>query len=487
MLDFDSDYDGNSSTQVNFAEGTYNNSTGEIAFIGLDYTVAGTFALRASATSYPSTANQTTLSTDCSNTITLSESAPHHVYISNNIPNRTADQNFTMLTEIRDQFGNIVPTDNGRVVAAQINTDTSFNTDATLSNTTATTSSGSASLSNLHIDKVGSAYDLRIVSTGLTGSISNNFNISHGVGTQIYNDVSLISNTATAGQNINIGNIEVRDQYDNVATTENHTINLTSWLSNDCSTTSSSGNTTNSSKATTLGVTNINNYTHDKMESIYIKVASGSLTPVCTNAVAVDHAGANKIVVNTQPSSSATAGVNLATQPQFEIQDEFNNLVDDGNHTITLAAYTNSGCSSASSGTFNHTPDATASGLSSFTGINHQKMETIYLGATASGLNSTCTNGIAVDHNAANKIAVTTQPSTNATAGVNFSTQPTYVIRDVFDNLVDDGTHTITLAAHTNSGCSSPQAELLIRHLKQLAAVQEPSLVLITRRWRLST
>ena len=328
---------------------------------------------------------------------------------------------------------------------------------------------------------------LRATAPGLSPICSNGIAVDHNVANNLLLTTQP-STTATAGVDFAIQpSIQIRDVYNNNVDDGTHALTVTSWTSSDCSTTASSGTTNYSSPSTSGGTTSFSDIDHEKMESIYLRIASGSLTPVCTNAVAVDHAGANKIVVNTQPSSSATAGVNLSTQPQFEIQDEFNNLVDDGSHTITLAAYTNSGCSSASSGTFNHTPDATASGLSSFTGINHQKMETIYLGATASGLNSTCTNGIAVDHNAANKIAVTTQPSSSATAGVNFSTQPTYVIRDVFDNLVDDGTHTITLAAHTNSGCSSPQAELLIRHLKQLAAVQEPSLVLITRRWRLST
>ncbi len=191
------------------------------------------------------------------------------------------------------------------------------------------------------------------------------------------------------------------------------------------------------------------------METIYLEATASGLQPICTSPIAVDHNIANKITILTQPSSTAIAGTSFATQPAYNIRDVYNNLVDDGAHTISLEAHTNIGCTASSGGPFNQTPKASSSGSATFSGTNHEKMESIYLKAGAPGLTSICSNAIIVSHSLASQLILTQQPSSATTAGVNFALQPIISIVDNFNNIAISSTDTISLSAWTSSDCTS--------------------------------
>jgi hypothetical protein len=101
-----------------------------------------------------------------------------------------------------------------------------------------------------------------------------------------------------------------------------------------------------------------------------------------------------------QPSSSALVGANFATQPVAQVQDAFGNAVVDTVETITLAAYTDLDCTVAAPGilSVDSNPMNTdgSTGIVSFSGVQYSKWETLYLGISAPGLNSSCSNAISI-------------------------------------------------------------------------------------------
>lgn len=101
-----------------------------------------------------------------------------------------------------------------------------------------------------------------------------------------------------------------------------------------------------------------------------------------------------------QPSSTALVGANFATQPVAQIQDANGNAVVDTVHNITLAAYTDSDCTVAAPGVLSvdSNPLATdgTTGIVTYSGVQYSKWETLYLGVSAPGLNSGCSNAISI-------------------------------------------------------------------------------------------
>ncbi|MCP4800602.1 MAG: hypothetical protein GY893_11705, partial [bacterium] len=173
-------------------------------------------------------------------------------------------------------------------------------------------------------------------------------------------------------------------------------------------------------------------------------------------AVTVVSAAKNKLEFTTQPSAAVVAGVSLATQPIVTIQDQYGNTATTVNDTIVLEAHTNVGCSAPSgTGLQGTISKAAVTGVTTYTDVNHEKMETIYLKASSGVLNVDCSNAIAVDHAAAAALSFATQPATTGVADVALTTQPEIEILDAFGNLVNDGTHNITLSAYTTPDCST--------------------------------
>ena len=136
-----------------------------------------------------------------------------------------------------------------------------------------------------------------------------------------------------------------------------------------------------------------------------------SLTTACTLSIHTPFAAnANapaspptQLAFQTQPSSSAGAGVTFSSQPVIEIEDAKGNIVTSATNTVTLAAYTNSTCTTPASGTFTITNNglAASSGVASFAGVNYGvtltgPSTTIYIGASSSGLTSACSNAITI-------------------------------------------------------------------------------------------
>ena len=116
---------------------------------------------------------------------------------------------------------------------------------------------------------------------------------------------------------------------------------------------------------------------------ISFSATSGTLTGTSTGTVPVSPAPAAKLVIQMQPSQSATAGSTLATQPVIYEEDQFGNLLT-GDNTTSVTVYLGSG-----NGPLQGTLSATVTGgVARFAGLADQAAGTISLLFTGAGLTS---------------------------------------------------------------------------------------------------
>jgi hypothetical protein len=100
------------------------------------------------------------------------------------------------------------------------------------------------------------------------------------------------------------------------------------------------------------------------------------------------------LTFSTQPYAYQTSGTTLLTQPVVQIDSPSSNTAA---ASITLAAYSDASCSTPASGTLTATtnPLTASAGSATFSGVSYSGTAgTIYLGASASGINSACSSAI---------------------------------------------------------------------------------------------
>ncbi len=205
-----------------------------------------------------------------------------------------------------------------------------------------------------------------------------------------------------------------------------------------------------------------------KEEDIHIVATQGSITtPVITGydyrlAVNVGHAAANYFAV-TGTTSTMTAGASQTIT--VTLYDVYNNIATtyDGAHDLTF--------SGANVSELNNTPTLASVEFGSTTslvfadGIASGTM-TLYKAENAAikvsnGTQNTSNSfdlEVTVNHNIAHNLAITTQPAhstTEAIAGIAFSTQPVVKIRDIYGNLVVSDNTTVISAATGSTGTVS--------------------------------
>jgi hypothetical protein len=100
--------------------------------------------------------------------------------------------------------------------------------------------------------------------------------------------------------------------------------------------------------------------------------------------------------------------------------------------------------------------------VATFSGLSYNVAETMNIAfSTNAGSFTATSNDVVVSPAAASQLVVTQQPSSTATAGVAFATQPVVKEEDAFGNVVtSDSTHTVT-AARGNHGSASLQGSNL--------------------------
>ena len=166
-----------------------------------------------------------------------------------------------------------------------------------------------------------------------------------------------------------------------------------------------------------------------------------------------------QVAVYQQPSSTGTSGVNLSTQPAFSIQDSSANIISSATNPITIAAYTDSGCTNAVPGTLAVAvnPLTPTSGVSTFSGVNYTYTSsgTIYIGASASGLISACSSGVLVASTTPYQLSFSTQPSDIAVSTVPLFIQPSVSVNNDLGTLLTGASNSILLNIYTDDLCTN--------------------------------
>jgi hypothetical protein len=118
------------------------------------------------------------------------------------------------------------------------------------------------------------------------------------------------------------------------------------------------------------------------------------------DAGTINPAAANKLAIQTQPSGSATAGIDLVQQPIVLIQDQYGNLRINDSLTVTAIRVTGS---STLVGTTNI---AAVGGVVTYTNLAYNKAESMTMLFTNSGLLSVTSSVVVVSPNAYTKLQV---------------------------------------------------------------------------------
>src|SRR5206468_1537632 len=177
-------------------------------------------------------------------------------------------------------------------------------------------------------------------------------------------------------------------------------------------------------------------------------LASGNITKTGTSLMVavtnsstsfgrlVEFGPAARLTIQTQPPSTATAGLAFAQQPVIRIEDAAGNPLTANNTTVVTATR------SAGSGTLQGTTSRTAvNGLVTFTNLAHNVATNITISFTSGSLTNATSTAIAVSPAAASQLVFSTQPA-NGTFGSQLATQPVLRTCDQFGN-----TSTIGLAS----------------------------------------
>src|SRR5207249_3222010 len=159
-------------------------------------------------------------------------------------------------------------------------------------------------------------------------------------------------------------------------------------------------------------------------------LASGNITKTGTSTMAavtnsttsfgslIEYGPAARLTIQTQPSTTATAGVVFAQQPVIRIEDAVGHLLTADSSTVVTATR------SAGSGTLQGTLTATASnGLATFTNLAHNVATNITVTFTSGSLTNATSTAIMVSPAAASQLAFNTQPA-NGTFGSPLAIQP---------------------------------------------------------------
>lgn len=158
---------------------------------------------------------------------------------------------------------------------------------------------------------------------------------------------------------------------------------------------------------------------------------------------------ASRLTIQTQPSSTATAGVTFAQQPVIRIEDQFGNLRTTDYATLVTAAR------SAGSGTLQGVVSMIAdSGLATFSNLAHNVAGVITVAFSSPGITGAVSDGITIAPAAASQLTFV-QPPTNAVAGTAMEPPVTVQIRDSLGNAVSNGGVWVAMALSSGSGTLS--------------------------------
>jgi hypothetical protein len=191
----------------------------------------------------------------------------------------------------------------------------------------------------------------------------------------------------------------------------------------------------------------------------------------------VASAAAARLIVQTQPSSTAVAGVAFARQPQIRIEDQYGNLRTNDNSTVVTAAR------SAGTGTLQGALSATAvNGVATFANLSHNVANTINLNFSSSGLTNRTSANVVVSPAAFTQLQLLVPGETGAPGSASGKTGTpsaqivgtgfgvTVNAADSYWNLVNTITDTVSLTS-SDTSATLPAAVALAAGTKNLTVL----------------
>ena len=325
--------------------------------------------------------------------------------------------------------------DNSTVVTATI----SSGAGTLLGTTTVTVIDGVATFAGLG-DKTAGPITITFASGNLTTATTGTIVINPAAASQLV-VTQEPSSTAVAGAAFTTQPIVAEeDKYGNVITGDS-TSKVTA-ARGSVGTASLQGNTL----TVTLvdGVAKFAGLSYDKAEPMDIGFSSNvvGVSVTSSNNIAVSPATASQLVINQQPSPTATAGLAFASQPVVYEEDQFNNIETGDNSTVITAML------SSGAGPIGGTATATVSGgVARFSNLADKLAETAKLDFTSGTMTSLPSNAIVVSPATAEKLVIAVEPSSTATAGQAFAVQPVVYVEDAEGNIVTSDNSTLVSVA----------------------------------------
>ncbi len=285
-------------------------------------------------------------------------------------------------------------------------------------------------------------------SGSLTPAVSAQTAISPGAASQLVVQTQP-SSSATAGQPFPVQPvIDEEDPYGNLITSDSTSVVTVS---------KTSGRTPLEGDTTAIianGVANFTNLADDTAEAVTLTFSSGSLKAVESPDIDVSPAAPARLVIQTEPSATATAGQIFATQPVIEEEDQYGNLETGDNSTVvTVSPFR----------WFRPTPGSERGDgqrRGDFTGLAEDRAGTLGLKFTSGSLTAASSGTVTIVPAAADALVVTEEPPSSVTAGVGFGLVVTSV--DPFGNVVPSFDGTVSLALANNPRASTLNGTLTV-------------------------
>ena len=297
-------------------------SGGVASFVGLTDNAAGIISLNFAGAGF--TAGP-------SNNVFINPAAPAQLVIQTPpYSSVTAGNALTdpIVIDEEDQFGNIETGDNSTVVTASLSSGAGM-----LNGTkTATVTAGVASFNGLEDDTAG-MLSLQFAAPSLPAVIASPSTVSPAAATRIV--LTQPPGGVVSGQAFGL-TVNAEDPFGNTDTSYSGPITV-------ALASGSSGKLSGSTMLTaTHGVANFTDLVDTSSGPVSLEVTGGSLTSTGAGTITVSPAAPAKLVIQTQPSQSATAGSPLMTQPVIYEEDQYGNLLT-GDNSTTVTVYLASG------------------------------------------------------------------------------------------------------------------------------------------------
>jgi len=239
-----------------------------------------------------------------------------------------------------------------------------------------------------------------------------------------------------------------QDTYDNGVSATNVALSITPSTGTSGATLYCPSTTSNTLATSSTGTAIFTDCAIDKAGTAYqLRATAGSLLPLDSSSFNVAVGPPAIVSFSQQPGGSSTGGIAFATQPTVLVTDAGGNPVSTTNVALTITP------STGTTGAMLTCPSATlnalatnGSGLAAFTDCAIDKAGTGYqLRATAGSVHQD-SNSLDVTIGAAAKLVFTTEPSSAATQGIQFTQQPVLSVEDAGGNVVTtDGSTVVTL------------------------------------------